>query len=89
MTLYIYYNPACGTSRNLLALVRAAGHAPRVIENQKTPPDRAELVNIIRRMGISVCDLLRREATPYEAPGLDDPAWTDDQPIDLDRSIPS
>jgi len=83
VTVTIYHNPACGTSRNVLALIRNSGEEPRVIEYLKTPPTRAELVDLIRRMGIPVRDLLRRKGTPYDALGLDAPTWTDDQLIDL------
>ncbi|MBN9562465.1 MAG: arsenate reductase (glutaredoxin) [Alphaproteobacteria bacterium] len=82
MTATIYHNPACGTSRNVLALIRESGEEPTVIEYLKNPPSRAELVGLIERMGISVRDLLRQKGTPYEALGLDDPALTDDQLID-------
>ena len=78
----IYHNPACGTSRNVLGLIRNSGVEPRVIEYLKTPPSRAELVDLIARMGISVRDLLRRKGTPYDELGLDDPKWTDDALID-------
>jgi arsenate reductase len=83
VTVTIYHNPACGTSRNVLALIRNSGEAPRVVEYLKTPPTRAELVELIRRMGIPVRGLLRRKGTPYDALGLDAPAWTDEQLIDL------
>lgn len=79
----IYHNPACGTSRNVLGLIRNAGIEPIVIEYLKTPPCRAELVDLIQRMGIAVGDLLRRKGTPYDELELDDPKWTDDQLIDL------
>jgi len=79
----IYHNPACGTSRNVLGLIRNADIEPTVIEYLKTPPSRAELVDLIQRMGITVRDLLRRKGTPYDELGLDDPKWTDDQLIDL------
>jgi arsenate reductase len=78
----IYHNPACGTSRNVLGLIRNSGVEPRVIEYLKTPPSRAELVDLIGRMGIPVRDLLRRKGTPYDELGLDDPKWTDDALID-------
>ena len=83
MTITIYHNPACGTSRNVLALIHNSGEAPRVVEYLKTPPERSELVDLIRRMGIPVRGLLRRKGTPYDALGLDAPTWTDDQLIDL------
>jgi arsenate reductase len=83
VTVTIYHNPACGTSRNVLALIRNSGEEPRVVEYLKTPPERSELVDLIRRMGIPVRGLLRRKGTPYDALGLDAPTWTDDQLIDL------
>ena len=79
----IYHNPACGTSRNVLGLIRNSGVEPRIVEYLKTPPSRAELVELIARMGIPVRDLLRRKGTPYDELGLDDPKWTDDELIDL------
>ena len=79
MTVTIYHNPACGTSRKVLRLIRNSGEEPVVIEYLKTPPRRDELVELIRRMGIPVRDLLRRKGTPYDALGLDDPALTDDR----------
>ena len=88
MTVTIYHNPACGTSRNVLGLIRDSGEEPVVIEYLKTPPARAELVSLISRMGISVRDLLRRKGTPYDALGLDDPALTDDQLVDAMMAHP-
>jgi arsenate reductase len=82
MTVTIYHNPACGTSRNVLALIRNSGEEPQVIEYLKTPPTREELVDLIRRMDIPVRDLLRKRGTPYEELGLDDPNLTDDQLLD-------
>jgi len=79
----IYHNPACGTSRNVLATIRAAGQEPRIIEYLKTPPTRDELVGLLAAMAIGPRDLLRRKGTPYDTLGLDDPKWTDDQLIDL------
>jgi arsenate reductase (glutaredoxin) len=78
----IYHNPACGTSRNVLGLIRNSGVEPRIIEYLKTPPSRTALVDLIARMGIPVRDLLRRKGTPYDELGLDDPKWTDDELID-------
>ena len=83
MTVTIYHNPACGTSRNVLAMIRNSGEEPRIIEYLKTPPSRAELVDLIARMGITPRQLLRRKGTPYDELGLDDPKFTDDQLIDL------
>lgn len=84
----IYHNPDCGTSRNVLGLIRNSGEEPIIIEYLKTPPSRDELVSLIRRMGISVRDLLRRKGTPYDALKLDDPALTDDQLIDAMMAHP-
>ena len=84
----IYHNPACGTSRNVLGLIRNSGVEPRVIEYLKTPPSRAELIDLIDRMGIPARELLRRKGTPYDELGLDDPKWTDDQLIDQMLSHP-
>lgn len=83
MTITIYHNPACGTSRNVLAMIRNSGEEPRIIEYLKTPPTRDELVDLIRRMGITPRELLRRKGTPYDALGLDNPKFTDDQLVDL------
>ena len=79
----IYHNPACATSRNVLALIRNSGEEPRVIEYLKTPPDRATLKQLIAAMGISVRDLLRQKGTPYEELGLGDAKWSDAQLIDV------
>ena len=83
MTVTIYHNPACGTSRNTLAMIRQSGEEPEVIEYLKNPPDRARLIELIRAMGISVRALLREKGTPYAELGLDDPTWSDDQLIDF------
>ena len=83
MTITIYHNPACGTSRNVLAMIRNSGEEPRVIEYLKTPPTREELAEMIRRMGLRPRDLLRRKGAPYEALGLDDPKFSDETLIDL------
>lgn len=79
----IYHNPACGTSRNVLAMIRNSGEEPKVIEYLKTPPDRATLESLIASMGIPVRDVLRAKGTPYEELGLADPKWTDAQLIDF------
>ena len=84
----IYHNPACGTSRNVLGLIRNSGVEPRIVEYLRTPPSREELVELIRRMGIPVRDLLRRRGTPYDELGLDDPALTDDRLIDAMMAHP-
>lgn len=83
MTVTIYHNPACGTSRNTLAMIRQSGEEPEVVEYLKTPPSRERLVELIRAMGITPRDLLRRKGTPYDELGLDDPKWTGDEIIDF------
>lgn len=83
MPVTIYHNPACGTSRNTLAMIRASGEEPEVIEYLKTPPSREALVALISRMGITPRALLRRKGTPYDDLGLDDPKWSDDALIDV------
>lgn len=88
MTVTIYHNPDCGTSRNTLALIRNSGAEPRVIEYLKTPPSRGELQDLIRRMGIAVRDLLRQKGTPYDALNLGDPALTDEHLLDAMMAHP-
>ena len=88
MTVTIYHNPACGTSRNTLGLIRNSGEEPVVIEYLKTPPSRAELVSLIARMGIPPRALLRRKGTPYDALGLDEPGLPDDALIDAMMAHP-
>ncbi|MCD2514184.1 arsenate reductase (glutaredoxin) [Comamonas endophytica] len=82
-TITIYHNPACGTSRNVLALIRNSGEEPCVIEYLKTPPDRATLERLLAEMAIPVRELLRQKGTPFEELGLADPKWTDQQLIDF------
>jgi arsenate reductase len=88
MDVIIYHNPACGTSRNTLGLIRNAGIEPHVIEYLKTPPSRALLVQLIKRMGIPVRALLREKGTPYHELGLDNPALTDDDLLDAMMAHP-
>jgi arsenate reductase len=83
MTVAIYHNPDCGTSRNTLAMIRQSGVEPTIIEYLKTPPDRETLKQLVAAMGITVRALLREKDTPYKALGLDDPKWTDDQLLDV------
>ena len=78
----IYHNPACGTSRNVLGLIRNAGIEPEVIEYLKTPPTREKLLELIAAMGNPVRDLIRIKDTPYYERGLDDESLTDDALID-------
>ncbi len=77
----IYHNPACGTSRNVLAMICNSGEEPVVIEYLKTPPDRATLTALIAAMGVPVRAVLREKDTPYAELGLDDPKWSDEQLI--------
>ena len=84
----IYHNPACGTSRNVLGLIRNAGIEPRVVEYLNTPPSRDELAGLIRRMGIPVREVLRRNGTPFDALGLDDPSLTDGRLLDAMMAHP-
>ena len=88
MSVTIYHNPACGTSRNTLGIIRNAGIEPVVIEYLNDPPDRSELVSLIERMGISPRDLLRQKGTPYAELGLDTPDLNDDQLIDAMMAHP-
>jgi arsenate reductase (glutaredoxin) len=83
MSVTIYHNPDCGTSRNTLAMIRQSGEEPTVIEYLKTPPSRERLVQLIAAMGISPRDLLREKGTPYAELDLADPKWTDDQLMDI------
>jgi arsenate reductase (glutaredoxin) len=82
MSVTIYHNPDCGTSRNTLAMIRRSGVEPNIIEYLRTPPSRERLKELISAMGISVRDLLREKGTPYKELGLDDPKWTDELLID-------
>jgi arsenate reductase len=81
-TVTIYHNPDCGTSRNVLGLIRNCGIEPRVIEYLKTPPGRAELVSLLAAMAITPRQLLREKGTPFHELGLGDPKWSDDELID-------
>ena len=83
MSVTIYHNPACGTSRDTLAMIRQSGEEPEVIEYLKTPPDRERLLELIKAMGISVRGLLREKGTPYAELGLADLKWSDDELIDF------
>jgi arsenate reductase len=83
MSVTIYHNPDCGTSRNTLAMMRQSGEAPEIIEYLKTPPSRARLIELIEAMGIPVRALLREKGTPYAELGLADPKWSDDQLLDF------
>ena len=78
----IYHNPECGTSRNTLALIRNSGVEPTIIHYLETPPSRDELVALIAAMGMPVRDLLRKNVPPYEALGLAEDRFSDDELID-------
>ena len=78
----IYHNPACGTSRNVLALIRNSGVEPTIIEYLKTPPGRDGLVALIAQMNVSVRDVLRQKDTPYDALQLGNPTLSDDAMVD-------
>ena len=88
MTITIYHNPACGTSRNTLAMIRATGAEPVVIDYLKTPPDRATLLSLVARMGIPLRAVLRQKGTPFDALGLGDPALSDDVLLDAIAAHP-
>jgi len=88
MDVIIYHNPACGTSRNTLALIRHMGIEPHVIEYLKTPPSRALIQDLAARMGAPLRDLLREKGTPFAELGLGDPAVSDDQLLDAIEAHP-
>jgi arsenate reductase len=88
MSTVIYHNPKCGTSRNTLAMIRATGEEPEVIEYLKTPPTREKLIELTKAMGISVRALLREKGTPYAELGLGDAKWTDDELLDFIMAHP-
>lgn len=83
MTITILHNPACGTSRNTLALIRNSGEEPAIVEYLKTPPTRAELAALVAAIGLPVRDVLRRKEALYAKLELDEPEWSDDQLIDI------
>ena len=91
----IFHNPACGTSRNVLALIRNAGIEPHIVEYLKTPPTRAEILALAAKIGVPLRVIVRKTGTPFHELGLDDPATTDDailaametHPILLNRPI--
>jgi len=87
-TITIFHNPACGTSRNTLALIRNSGVEPVVVEYLKTPPGRDTLAALIAAMGVPVRSVLRQKGTPFDELKLDNPDWTDDQLIDFMATYP-
>lgn len=88
MTITIYHNPACGTSRNTLEMIRRSGETPVVIEYLKAPPSRDRLVELVAAMGIAPRELLRQKGTPYGELGLSDPTLTDDALLDAMMAHP-
>jgi arsenate reductase len=88
MTVTIYHNPDCGTSRNTLAMIRASGEEPTVIEYLKHPPSRARLQELARKMDLPLRALLREKGTPYVQLGLGDPKWSDDELLDFMMAHP-
>ncbi|MDV7589622.1 arsenate reductase (glutaredoxin) [Acinetobacter baumannii] len=79
----IYHNPACGTSRNTLALIRHAGIEPIVIEYLQTPPSKDELIQLIKDSNLSVREAIRKNVEPYKDLELEQDHWTDEQLIDF------
>ncbi len=88
-TATIYHNPKCGTSRNALAMIRASGTEPVIIEYLQTPPTRAELMSLLSRMKMGVRNILRQKGTPYDELDLGNPKWTDAQLLDFIEQHPS
>lgn len=88
MSITIYHNPACGTSRNTLAMIRGTGVEPNIILYLETPPTTAELRTLIAEAGISVRDAIRAKEQAYTDLGLDDPSLSDDALLDLMVATP-
>ncbi|PAY05062.1 arsenate reductase (glutaredoxin) [Bradyrhizobium sp. UFLA03-84] len=88
MTITIYHNPNCGTSRNTLAMIRQSGEEPEIVEYLKNPPSRDKLVSLIAAMGMTPRALLREKGTPFAALDLGDPKWSDDELIDFMMAHP-
>lgn len=88
MPITIYHNPACGTSRNTLAMIRQSGEEPEIIKYLETPPSRETLVALMKRMGIGPRELLRQKGTPYAELDLGNPKWTDDELTDFMTKYP-
>ena len=84
----IYHNPACGTSRNTLALIRNAGIEPEVIEYLLTPPSKEQLVNMIQDTGLTVREVLRKNVDPYTELNLDNAGWSDEKLLDAMLQYP-
>ena len=88
MTVTIFHNPKCGTSRNTLAMIRASGEEPVIVEYVQNPPTRDRLVGLLAAMSVTPRELLREKGTPYADLGLSDPKWTDDELIDFMMAHP-
>ena len=88
MTVTIYHNPACGTSRNTLAMIRQSGVEPQVIEYLKTPPSRSRIIELVTAAGLSLRDAIRRKDTPFEALGLADPSLSEADLLDAIATNP-
>ncbi|MCC8964179.1 arsenate reductase (glutaredoxin) [Bradyrhizobium sp. Pear76] len=88
MTITIYHNPDCGTSRNTLAMIRQSGEEPEIVEYLETPPSRDTLISLISAMGMTPRALLREKGTPYAALDLANPKWSDDELIDFMMTHP-
>lgn len=88
MTVTIFHNPKCGTSRNTLAMIRASGEEPVVIEYVQNPPTRERLLGLLAAMNMTPRELLHEKGTPYAELGLSDPKWTDDELIDFMMAHP-
>ncbi|XUY28339.1 arsenate reductase (glutaredoxin) [Agrobacterium sp. rho-8.1] len=88
MTVTIYHNPACGTSRNTLAMIRQAGEEPVIIEYLKVPPSRTEIVSLAEKIGLPLRGLLREKGTPYAALGLSDESLSDEALLDAIEAHP-
>lgn len=83
MTITIYHNPSCGTSRNTLEMIRRSGEEPVIIEYLKNPPTKKDLKELLKTMGAKPRDILREKAAPYEELGLAEAKWSDDQLLDF------
>jgi len=88
VTVTIYHNPACGTSRNTLAMIRQSGVEPQVIEYLKTPPSRSRIIELVTAAGLSLRDAIRRKDTPFEALGLADPSLSEADLLDAIATNP-
>lgn len=88
MTVTIFHNPKCGTSRNTLAMIRASGEEPVIVEYVQNPPTRERLVGLLASMKLTPRELLREKGTPYAELGLSDPKWTDEELIDFMMAHP-